>query len=287
VPESLNTVDGRSVLRMERKLAHPPEKVWRAVTEPVHLNQWFPFDVQADLRPGGAITFLEKCRDDGPTSGGTITALDPPRLFAFSWDTDHLRWELIPDGPGTLLVFTHTFDDHAGAASFAAGWTACIGALAQILDGRPVEPAGDMAAEHEVFVARLGLDEGSVRSTPEGWEVRFERQLTRTVEAVWAAIDGSDAAVGGPAPATSTIEEVPPGPVTAVEAPTLLQYDWQAAGRSAGRVRWELGQGTGHGARLVLTQTGPAELTEEKSAALAGWRSRIGTLAAELSAVPR
>jgi hypothetical protein len=38
---------------------------------------------------------------------------------------------------------------------------------------------------------------------------------------------------------------------------------------------------------LVLTQTGPAELTEEKSAALAGWRSRIGTLAAELSAVPR
>ena len=31
---TLDTVDGRPVLRMERRLAHPPEKVWRAIHEP-------------------------------------------------------------------------------------------------------------------------------------------------------------------------------------------------------------------------------------------------------------
>ena len=30
---TLRTVDDRAVLRMERRLAHPPEKVWRALTD--------------------------------------------------------------------------------------------------------------------------------------------------------------------------------------------------------------------------------------------------------------
>ena len=40
--ESLQARDGRSVLRMERWLKHPPEKVWRAMTEPDRLADWFP-----------------------------------------------------------------------------------------------------------------------------------------------------------------------------------------------------------------------------------------------------
>src|SRR5580704_11908986 len=31
-------------LRFTRELAHPAEKVWRAVTEPAHLDAWFPAD---------------------------------------------------------------------------------------------------------------------------------------------------------------------------------------------------------------------------------------------------
>jgi uncharacterized protein YndB with AHSA1/START domain len=46
-------------------------------------------------------------------------------------------------------------------------------------------------------------------------------------------------------------------------------------------VRWELGEGTGHGARLVLTQTG---LPDEESAhrALDRWHERVEELAAGL-----
>lgn len=60
--ESLDTAGGCSVLRIERRLAHPPEKVWRAVTEPAHLTQWFPADLEVDLRVGGRISFV--FRDD-------------------------------------------------------------------------------------------------------------------------------------------------------------------------------------------------------------------------------
>ena len=33
--------DGRWRLRFTRTLEHPPEKVWRAITEPEHLAHWF------------------------------------------------------------------------------------------------------------------------------------------------------------------------------------------------------------------------------------------------------
>jgi len=33
---------GRWRLRFTRTLDHPPEKVWRAITEPEHLRAWFP-----------------------------------------------------------------------------------------------------------------------------------------------------------------------------------------------------------------------------------------------------
>jgi uncharacterized protein YndB with AHSA1/START domain len=34
-------------LRFVRHLAHPPEKVWRAITEPEHLKAWFPDTIGA------------------------------------------------------------------------------------------------------------------------------------------------------------------------------------------------------------------------------------------------
>ena len=51
------TLDGRPTVRIERTYPHPIEKVWRAVTTPEHLDQWFPSAVEIDLRPGGAMRF--------------------------------------------------------------------------------------------------------------------------------------------------------------------------------------------------------------------------------------
>ena len=41
-------------LILVRELRHPPEKVWRAITEPEHLRQWAPFDADGSLGTVGS-----------------------------------------------------------------------------------------------------------------------------------------------------------------------------------------------------------------------------------------
>ena len=46
--------------RIERtvELAHPPAKVWKALTEPEHLREWAPFDADGSLAVAGATVKL-------------------------------------------------------------------------------------------------------------------------------------------------------------------------------------------------------------------------------------
>jgi uncharacterized protein YndB with AHSA1/START domain len=290
VNTTLDTVDGRPVLRMERRLAHPPEKVWRALTEPAHLNRWYPFTVTAlELHVGGRIAF-----DDGggTTVEGRVTELDPPRVFAFTQDPtavlpregeNHLRFELRPDGDGCLLVFTHAFHDRPHAAANAAGWDACLDALEAVVGGRPLEPPASLVGRHEAYVGAFGLDQGAAEATPDGWRVRFERQLMQQpVDKVWRELEAAGAVVGGPPPPGATTAEVPAGPVTAVQPPRLLEYEWRAVGGPGGRVRWELATDPA-GARIALTQTGPGELADQRPTALAAWRAHLARLARRLT----
>jgi uncharacterized protein YndB with AHSA1/START domain len=281
VNESLNEVDGRSQLYMERHLAHPVETVWSAITEPARLAAWFPYAVEWELRVGAPIRFT--MGEDETT--GTITVLEPPHLIAYLWDDSVLRWELRPDGDGTLLVFTQAFADRPSAASYATGWVTCLDFLAASLDGAPEPVPGDMAEAHERFVAQFGLDRGVATRLPDGgWEVRFDRQLTRPAERVWEALTrGVEPTVGGVAPEPATTPEFADGQVTEVEPGRSLAYEWQTAERIAGQIRFALMPGTGQGPRLVVTQTGPSDL-DSTEAALKIWRDRVESFAGEIAA---
>lgn len=158
------------------------------------------------LEPGARVTFAD-------AGHGEILTVDPPHLFAFTWEEDHLRIELTPDGAGTTLTFEHGFTDRYGAASFATGWDTCLDALAATLDERPFT-APDTTEPHERYVDLLGLAEPEVRRTPEGWTLHAERQLVRPEAAARAALDRH----GWTEPAT----------------------------------RIDLTTGTGHGARIVV-----------------------------------
>ncbi|REK91393.1 toxin-antitoxin system toxin subunit [Streptomyces inhibens] len=274
--DTLTTADGRTALHMERRLAHPPEKVWSAITDPAQIGQWFPSDVTVELRPGGAMTFTMPGVGD-ITMTGTVTDADEPRLFAFTWGEDHLRWELTPDGEGSLLTLVHTFGDRFGSASFASGWHLCLTALSQLLDGESTAVDPDTGELHEAYLEQFDLGHGVVEDTPDGPRIRFERQLVRPAETVWAALTSGDEPIAdAPAPEGFTTHKVPAGPVTEVAAPSVLAYRWHRQGT----VRWELGRGTGHGARLVLTQTGPHGF--DTATALDAWHDRIEHLAARL-----
>lgn len=124
-------------LRFERHLAHPPEKVWRALTEPAHLSAWYPMQVvDLDLRAGGAIRFRD---EEGTEFRGEVTEVNPPKHFAFrEYDPEtgehDARFELAPDGEGCVLVFTHSFVPGDWAAQVETGWNRCLDALPAVLE---------------------------------------------------------------------------------------------------------------------------------------------------------
>jgi uncharacterized protein YndB with AHSA1/START domain len=280
---TLSVIAGRNVLRFERRYPHPVDKVWRAITEPAHLSRWFPADMRMELQLGAKIRFVFR-EAEWDESDGEITALDPPRLFEFTWAGDVLRWELAPDGGGCLLVFHHTFEDRAGAASSASGWEGCLAGLDEVLGDTPPEQP-HWAERHEEYVELFGLGEGTVLDQEGGHLVRFERQMTLPVDRIWAELceSAADTAieVGGVPPVRVTNPYVAAGAVTTVEAPRLIEYEWTRDGAPAGRVRWELAPGTG-GARLILTQSVPAAAPDERITALASWHTRLEIFAARL-----
>ena len=83
---------GRPLLRFERMLAHTPERVWRAPTEPGELAAWHPSPFELEPVVGGAVSYGGA--DDGEAMpDGEITEYDPPRALAYSWGEDLLRFD--------------------------------------------------------------------------------------------------------------------------------------------------------------------------------------------------
>src|ERR1700759_2652550 len=116
---TLHTVDGRQLLRFERRLRHPVAKVWRAITDPAELSGWFPWQVMIDGRVGGTITFTHP-QGLATAPDAVITEFEPPRVLGYTWNDAELRWELSEDSDGgCVLVFTHAFAERPPAAKFA------------------------------------------------------------------------------------------------------------------------------------------------------------------------
>jgi uncharacterized protein YndB with AHSA1/START domain len=174
----LQTVGERPVLRLERRLKHPPERVWRAITDPAELAHWFPAKVDVELRDGGTIRFTFP-GEDSTTTGRVVTA-DPPREFTFGWNDDTLRWLITADGDGSLLEFTHTFGRGDPAIAklaggrTAAGWDVCLDALAAHLAGQDFAQPQGWHGRMASYVEEFGLADGEVL---EDGTIRFRRDL--------------------------------------------------------------------------------------------------------------
>lgn len=137
----LTTIDGRSAIVHTRDLAHPPERVWAAVTTPEGLAAWFPCRVDGDLTTAGAqlsFTFPGPGSDDGAgdVTHGTVLESDPPRTLRFTWDAEELRISIEPTADGCRLTFADLVpDEHVPAAArTAAGWHVCLDELTVELD---------------------------------------------------------------------------------------------------------------------------------------------------------
>lgn len=119
-------------LILARELRHGPEMVWEALTDPAHLREWAPFEVDGDLGRIGAIVRLTWL-GTGHVSEATVTRADPPKVLEF-YD---IRWELEPLGGGTRLTLWHSIDRRFVAWG-AAGWHISFDVLDRLLSGNPI-----------------------------------------------------------------------------------------------------------------------------------------------------
>lgn len=152
-------VTGLDTVRFERQLPGPIERVWRYLTDSEARRTWLAGG-EMELRVGGRVEHVfrnsELTTEDDPVPAkyadqgdevrmhGRITAVEPPRLLAYTWTEgsgeSEVRFELAPSGDGVLLVLTHrrlaSRDDLIGVSG---GWHTHLGILAARLAGTEPE----------------------------------------------------------------------------------------------------------------------------------------------------
>jgi uncharacterized protein YndB with AHSA1/START domain len=138
----LEQIGTRWQLRFTRPLAHSQAKVWRAITEAGHLQAWFPFAIEGEMRTGAPLRFVARDMED-VVLDGEMVEYRAPSVMELRWDANEtVRFEIEPDGDGCVLTLLNTFDEVGKAARDAAGWHACLDALGPDLDGEAAAPAG-------------------------------------------------------------------------------------------------------------------------------------------------
>jgi uncharacterized protein YndB with AHSA1/START domain len=83
----------------------PAEVVWRTITEPAQMSQWFADRVDLVVEPG-ARGYLGFGDQGGPV---VVETVDPPTRFSFRWN--HPRGEEPVPGNSQLVEFTLTQED--------------------------------------------------------------------------------------------------------------------------------------------------------------------------------
>lgn len=162
---TLVTAGTRPSVRFERVLADAPAAVWRALTDPQELTSWFPCEIAAERwEAGAALTFVFPGHEEY-NMRGVVLECDEPRVLAYTWGEETLRFELTPTpSGGTRLVLFDELDPGIAARN-AAGWQDCLERLA----GRVPTESGwkvRFAQYSAAFEPVLGPQEGP----PPGFE---------------------------------------------------------------------------------------------------------------------
>ena len=124
-----------SVVVREVAIAASPETVWDFLVDPDKQSRWMGQDITADVRPRGAYRI-----EIIPThiASGEFIEVDRPHRLVYTWGweprpgadpnpvppgSSTVESELVPDGDGTFLRFTHRDLSSAEAAeSHSHGW---------------------------------------------------------------------------------------------------------------------------------------------------------------------
>ena len=129
-------------------LAHPPARVWAAITTAEGLSSWFGNTAEIDLRPGGAARMTWS---HGHVAEMRVERVEEPTVFGFTWHVyglpeedprrTYVEFTLEPTGSGTRLRvvesgFAQLSPDahHTAYEGNAGGWKSELDELAAYLN---------------------------------------------------------------------------------------------------------------------------------------------------------
>ena len=130
------------------EIAHPPAKVWAALTTADGLASWFGHTATIDLRPGGAARMSWTSGDQAVMR---VERVEEPTVFGFTWGINglpeddprrtYVEFTLSPAGAGTRLTvveagFAQLSDDLHDKAfeGNVGGWRSELGELIEYLN---------------------------------------------------------------------------------------------------------------------------------------------------------
>ncbi|WP_165190414.1 SRPBCC family protein [Caulobacter soli] len=127
---------------VERDIAHPPEKLWRALTQPHLIAEWL---MNNDFQPVVGHGFQLR-GEWGGVLDCEVLALEPNRTLSYSWNHDNpdpayalqsvVTFTLTPTDKGTHLRMEQTGfrpDQKQAYGGAHAGWKTFLGNLDQLL----------------------------------------------------------------------------------------------------------------------------------------------------------
>ena len=130
-------------ITFEFDLPHAPEKVWRALTDPVLLTEWLLPVVELRLEPGAAFTFKTQPHPgwDGIVNCRILES-DAPRTLSYAWVVGDMAidtvvtFTLAPTASGTRLSLVQSGfkpDQKQNFGGARYGWRMMGGKLVDLL----------------------------------------------------------------------------------------------------------------------------------------------------------
>jgi uncharacterized protein YndB with AHSA1/START domain len=120
---------------VEREIAHPPEKIWRALTQPHFIEEWL---MKTDFEPVADRKF--KLTGDWGAVDCQILNIQPMTTLSYSWAANGLEsvvtWTLTPTSKGTTLRMEQSGfrpDQEQFYQGAKMGWANFFAKLEQVL----------------------------------------------------------------------------------------------------------------------------------------------------------
>jgi uncharacterized protein YndB with AHSA1/START domain len=132
---STGTSTERLSVVVEREIAHPPEKIWRALTQPHLIEEWL---MKNSFKPVVGHRF-----DLHAEWGGVecvVVTIEPQKVLSYTWAARGLdsvvTWTLTPTDTGTRLRMEQVGflpDQQMAYRGATAGWPRFLAALEQLV----------------------------------------------------------------------------------------------------------------------------------------------------------